>query len=122
MGHKLLIIDDDVDLSEGLAEIFTDEGFDVQTASSAEEGLEVLQKNAFAAILVDIRLPGMDGIAFLKGLKSCPPKGKVFLVSGAPDAQKRVDAAGVAGAVSGIIRKPFDIPGLLELVKSSIRS
>ncbi|MDD5020369.1 MAG: response regulator [Candidatus Omnitrophica bacterium] len=120
MGPKVLIIDDDLDLCVGLTEILVDEGYQVQAAASAEQGLELLGNNGFAAVLVDIRLPGMDGIEFLKRLKGHPVKSKIFLVSGAPDAKKRVDAEGVAGVVSCIVGKPFDIPALLELIKSSI--
>ena len=62
MPDTILIIDDEAAIRESLAGILTDEGFAPLTAASAEEGLQLLDEKDVRLILLDIWMPGMDGL------------------------------------------------------------
>ncbi|HHO48260.1 MAG TPA: sigma-54-dependent Fis family transcriptional regulator [Desulfobacteraceae bacterium] len=70
MANTLLIIDDEESIRESLSGILGDEGFATLTASSAEEGLELLDQKDVDLILLDIWMPGMDGLEALKTIKN----------------------------------------------------
>ena len=65
MSKSILIVEDEETLRESIKRIFTKEGFTVDAAESAEQGLSLLETNAYDVIISDIILPGMDGIEML---------------------------------------------------------
>ena len=69
MPETILIIDDEKAIGESLAGILTDEGFSPLLAHSAEEGLQILDEKDIHLVLLDIWLPGMDGLEALKLIK-----------------------------------------------------
>jgi len=117
MNKKLLIVDDDLVLSHELSEMFIEDGHVVEMAGDGVKALELINKNPYDVILLDIKLPGMSGIEILKKLRDNPPKGNIFIVSGSPDAKKQLHAEGLSHLVKNIIAKPFDIQFLLDMVK-----
>ena len=66
MANTVLIIDDEVLIRESLCGILDDEGFVTLAASSAEEGLQILEENHVSLVLLDIWMPGLDGLDALK--------------------------------------------------------
>ena len=67
--HKLLIVDDEPGIRESLTGILEDEGYQVESAASGEAGLELIRKTAFDVILLDVWLPGMDGLETLERVR-----------------------------------------------------
>lgn len=63
--QRILVIDDDVSMRELLNAELTDEGYEVTTSESAFEGMAFLQNKSFALVVLDIKMPGMDGIEAL---------------------------------------------------------
>ncbi len=116
MATRLLIIDDDIDLCMGLADILSDMGYHVETVHDANAGLEKIRSDGFDVILLDIKLPGMNGIELLQRLRGKPPKGRIFIMSGAPDADELLSAAEVEDLTAGVIRKPFDMRLLEDMI------
>ncbi|MCX5751023.1 MAG: sigma-54 dependent transcriptional regulator [Candidatus Saganbacteria bacterium] len=86
----------------------------VETASSGEEGLEKLKELKVPLVLLDVRLPGMNGIEVLKRIKKTNPDIEVLVVSALPDVKLAVDAIKL-GAYDYIV-KPFDANELINLV------
>ena len=70
MSHKILVIDDDENIRQLLNLEFTDLGYDVKLAESAFNGLNILKDNDVDLIVLDIKMPGMDGIETLEKIIS----------------------------------------------------
>ncbi len=68
MNHRILIVDDEVNIQQGLMDFFTDETrFEVRAASSGEQAIDILEIFSPTVCIVDMRLPGMDGNDFIIG-------------------------------------------------------
>ena len=63
---RLLVVDDEEAICEGCRRIFSRQGFEVEKSSDASQGLHLAEENDYAAILLDIKMPNMDGIEFLE--------------------------------------------------------
>ena len=82
MDKKVLIVDDEERIVQSIAGVLEDEGFRVTTARSGEEAIRVFQQEEPDVTLLDIWLPGMDGIEILKRLKGIAPGCQVIMISG----------------------------------------
>ena len=81
-GIRLLIVDDNRSVLRSLDGVLSDEGYLVDTAASAEEGLRLVESTIYDAIFLDIWLPGMDGIDALKQIRTRRPRQYVIMISG----------------------------------------
>jgi DNA-binding response OmpR family regulator len=118
MAKRILLVDDDKELAEELAEILRDEGFLIDTAYDGPTGLEMTKKTVYSAILLDVKMPGMNGLELLREIRKSNSSSKVFLVSGNPFLEKLAEQENITGLVTGLINKPFDIDGLLRQLNS----
>jgi len=82
MAQKILIVDDEKSIQESLAGILGDEGFEPTCSDSAEEGLARIEEEKIDLVLMDIWMPGMDGIDALKRIKETHPHLPVIMISG----------------------------------------
>ena len=74
MNPSILIVDDEQSLREMLEILFSREGYNVATAASGPEALELFKKNLFQVVLTDIRMRPMDGLSLLKEIKALRPQ------------------------------------------------
>lgn len=111
---KLLIIDDEIDVSTLVKNYLEKEGFSVLTATDGKTGIEILQNDDIDLVLLDLALPQMDGNEILKQMKKLNIKVKVILITAYKDAQRIVEA--YKNGISDCVFKPFD----LKLLKSVI--
>lgn len=116
-GARILVIDDHADLVENLQEILEDDGARVETASSAEAGIE-LAKDPFDVALVDVRLPDDRGPAVVPRLKTGDGLAEVLLVTGHASVQDAAEAV-KAGAFAYIL-KPFDSEELVATIRRAV--
>jgi DNA-binding NtrC family response regulator len=114
---NLLIVDDDRALVESLCVVFHGR-YHLHTAFSAEEAVRLLREQPVDAMLLDVVLPGIDGVAFLKTLRRDYPQLPVVMISGAASIRPVMQALDL-GAVD-YIRKPFDIDALRRVVSRSL--
>lgn len=114
---RLLVVDDDLDTCANLADILSDLGYEVQTALDATTALRHLGKQAFDVVLLDLKMPGMDGLQLYRELKRRSPSTVAILITGFADAETRQRADQVG--VWRILPKPVDVPALLPLISEA---
>ncbi len=119
MLSAILVIDDESAIRESLSGILEDEGFQPVTASSAEEGLTVLSQKDIHLILLDIWLPGMDGIEALKQLRQDWSEIPVIMISGHGTIETAVQATRI-GAFD-FIEKPLSYDKVILSVTQGLR-
>ena len=102
---KILLIDDDEWIRDSLNLFFESEGCHITVLETAEEGMEELKERAYDIIIADYRLPGMDGLEFLKQIKESYPEAMKILIT-AYGSKELVSEAYRIG-VRDFIEKPF---------------
>jgi len=115
---SILIIDDDTQVHDMLRRMFTKEGFEVNTATSGEEGLDCAREIKPSAIILDVLMPGMDGWSVLASLKSDTELSDipVIMLSMVDDRTR-----GYAMGVTEYLTKPADKQHLLTVLRRSVR-
>lgn len=108
MADAILIVDDNVTNLKLAKVLLTAEGYRVRTAADAEQALEVLAGFVPQLILMDIQLPGMDGLELTRRLKSNPTTRDVTVVALTAYAMKGDEEKALAAGCSGYISKPID--------------
>ncbi len=103
---RILAVDDQRYFRELIEEFLAAEGFEVQTASSGEEALHLLERSSFDIVLTDLVMPGMDGSELVHRVKSRNPDQDIVVVTGVVDVKTAVDAMKL-GATDYLL-KPFD--------------
>ena len=102
---RLLVVDDEEVICEGCRRIFTRQGFEVEKCSDACQGLSLAKQNDYSAILLDIKMPTMDGIAFLEALRKQKADVPVVLMTGYPSIPNAASA--IRLGASDYVTKPF---------------
>lgn len=112
MSGTVLIVDDDPYIREALSDLLTDEGYSVLMAREGAEGLAVLAQHRPCVIVLDIMMPVMDGLTFLRHLNATVPfrNTPVIVMTAAPG--RLPGGLGVP-----VITKPIEIHALLELIR-----
>lgn len=103
--NKILLIDDEEDNVRLLSMSLRSDGYDVSTALSGEQGIEVFQQEKPELILTDIKMPGMDGIEVLKQIKGLDPDAEVIIITGHGDIENAIEA--LQFGASDFINKPI---------------
>jgi CheY-like chemotaxis protein/glycine cleavage system H lipoate-binding protein len=101
----LLVVDDEDAICEGCRRIFSRQGFAVQKCNSATQGLDLATHTDFSAILLDIKMPEMDGLHFLESLRKEKPEVPVVLMTGYPSIPNAASA--IRLGASDYVTKPF---------------
>ena len=113
----VLLVDDEVDFVEVLADRLASRGLAVDTAENGELALEKAEKRPFDAILLDMAMPGMDGIQTLKGLLRINPDLQVILLTGRATLGQAVEAMKL-GALD-LLEKPVEIETLVARIEEA---
>ncbi|WP_288436404.1 response regulator, partial [uncultured Pseudomonas sp.] len=88
----LLIIDDDTGLRDALAETAADQGYQVLQADGGEAGLQLLTQEAVDAVLLDLRMPGLDGLEVLARIRALPEPPAVTVLTAFASAGNTIEA------------------------------
>lgn len=111
---NILAIDDERNIRRLIRNELGLEGFEVATAQTGEEGLKLLEKRDFDVVLLDIRLPQMDGLEVLRHIRLRMPRPEVVMITGYGDIQTAVESMKLGAR--DYITKPFKLSELLALV------
>jgi len=117
MEEKVLLVDDEKKFLEVMSERLTTRGVTVTTATSAAEALEQIEANLFDAVILDLKMPGMDGIEALKRMKAKRPELQIILLTGHATVEKGVEAIKL-GAMD-FVEKPADLESLGDKIKQA---
>ena len=115
---KLLVVDDEMEICDFLKSFFEERAFDVKTANSGEEAVSVIGTVQPQVVLLDIHMPGMDGMQVLKKIKENYPKVKVIMVT-ALETREKIEEAMRLGA-DNYITKPLSLEYLEKDVQEKI--
>ena len=121
MKTAILFVDDDENVLRSLKRLFFEESFEVLTAGSGKEALEILKNKEVGVIVSDQRMPEMDGTQFLERAKKLAPCSVRIILSGHADVNAAMDAINKGGAWQ-YITKPWDDNELLIAVKNAIET
>ena len=118
--HNILIVDDEAGIRDRLAGILADEGYASSSVESGEACLDLLRKTAFDVVLLDIWLPGMDGLDTLEKIREFENPPEVIMISGHGTIETAVRATKL-GAYD-FLEKPLSLEKTLILVKNAIEA
>lgn len=117
MSEKVLLVDDEVDFLDTLSERMRTRGMEVSTSSSGSEALKKVEQEAYDVIILDLMMPGIDGLEALKVLKEKKPELQVILLTGHATVEKGIEAMKL-GAMD-FLEKPADLSQLTEKIKKA---
>ncbi len=118
MKKPVLIVDDEPIVRESIRDWLKDAGYQVTTAESGEEAIELIKKRDFGVMVLDIRLPGKTGITVLKEVKALKPQIKSIVITAYPTAELTAEAKKL-GAVDYLI-KPIAPDELERLIRETL--
>src|SRR5437016_9804784 len=116
---RLLVVDDEAGIRDSLSSILEDEGYQVEAVGSAEEALERAAAGDFEVVLLDVWLPGIDGLEALSRLQASPRPPAIIMISGHGTIETAVRATKL-GAFD-FIEKPLSLEKIIVLVRTAIR-
>ena len=119
MKEKILVVDDDKLVRDSLQSLITNAGYTVEVAKNGAEAEKMTQENYYSVVLIDIRLPDMNGIELLGKIKEYVPKTRKIILTGYPDLETAIQA--VNKRADGYLVKPFDPEALLKVIDDQIR-
>ena len=116
---RILAIDDEKNIRLLIDNEFSLEGFEVVTAASGEEGMALFESSKFDVVLLDIKLPKLNGIEILKRMKQLSQATQIIMITGYGDIGSAVEA--IKLGARDYVTKPFKLDELLKLVRLSIQ-
>jgi DNA-binding NtrC family response regulator len=118
-SHKILIVDDEISVRSSLEEWFLEDGFTVNTAENAEAALKKMHAGPYDIILLDIKMPGMDGITLQKKIKEIDADAIIIIMTAYASVDTAVEA--LKFGAFDYVTKPFDPDDLTHLIKNALK-
>jgi DNA-binding response OmpR family regulator len=115
MSEKVLIIDDEKDFLDIIAERIRARGMDVSTVTSVDVALNMIEEESFDVVIMDFMMPGMNGFQTLKAIKVKKPEVQIILLTGYVPEEKRIEAKAL-GALD-VLEKPPDLKDLIAKIR-----
>jgi two-component system response regulator AtoC len=117
LNRQILVVDDEAAVRSGIAQVLSRQNLAVTAAADATQALEELARQPFAIVLLDIKLPDMNGVELLKHLRRDFPETEVIMITGYPTIQGAVECIKL-GALDYLV-KPFRIDELEAVVQKA---
>ena len=131
MSKRVLLIDDDEEMCAELREILTDEGYEVQICLDGHKGREALEEGQYEAVILDLKLPGLNGYEILKSVRAQGCQAKIIVLSGRPltanqslipQSYAQIQEEHILKLADAVMNKPVAVPSLLDKVRSFVLS
>ena len=114
----ILIVEDEAIMRESLRDWLTDGGYQVETAEEGEKALKTIAEQDFGVVILDLRLPGKDGIEVLREARAKSPQLKGIIITAYPSVQTAVEAM-KEGAIE-YLPKPLDLNEMEKLIRDTL--
>jgi len=121
-GPKLVAIDDEVEFTKTIDQFFSARGFEVHVALTGTSGIELVDYHHPDVVLVDLKLPGMDGDEILKHVRRTHPATKVIVITAYNDGGKTRDRLLALGAFAHFDKPLSSLRDLFDTVKKAFAS
>lgn len=121
MRAKILIVEDDPDIRQMLSFGFANEPWDLTLAGDGETGLRNIEKHSFDCIILDIMLPGIDGIEVLKNIKKDEKKSQVPVIMTTAKGEDSDVVAGLELGADDYVVKPYSLKVLIARIRTALR-
>jgi DNA-binding NtrC family response regulator len=115
---KVLIVEDEAVVRESLRDWLTDDGYDVDVAGDGEEALSKIKEEGFGVIILDLRLPGIDGLKVFEEAREYRPETKGVIITAYPS-QETLEEAKKAGLLN-YLTKPFKVDELEKIISAAL--
>ncbi len=116
-SRRILIVDDEKNMRTTLQDILSAEGYDVDAADCGEKAVKMFERRPYDLVLLDVRMPGMDGLEAFRILKRTRASANVVLMSAYSMEQVRRQV--LDEGASAFVRKPLDVESLLQLIRGT---
>ena len=117
---KILLVDDEAEFVTTLAERLEIRGFKAEAAISGQQALELVKDRNFDAAILDVKMPGMDGLEVMKKIRELHPDVPVILLTGYGSTDDGVQ--GVNKGAFDYLMKPLDIEELISKIQEALAS
>jgi two-component system, NtrC family, response regulator HydG len=115
MTMRVFIVDDDQDHAESVADVLELRGFSAEVSFSGEHAVERFREEDFDVVLMDVKLPGMNGVETFFEFRKIRPDARVFMMTGF--SVEQLVAQAVENGALGVLHKPFAVDQLLEMLE-----
>jgi len=119
VAKPILVVDDEPIVRESIRDWLKDAGYEVATAETGEEALEVMKKQDFGVVVLDVRLPGKTGLRVLKEIKAVKPGIKSIIITAYPT-DEFAEEAKLLGAIDYLV-KPIAPDDLERLIRETLQ-
>jgi len=117
LDAKVLLVDDEEDFCDLLAERLGNRGMKVNTVNSGEDALSKVENESFDAIIVDFSMPGIDGLETLRRIKEKRPDLEIIMLTGHATVQNSIEAMKLGA--EDLLEKPVNLQDLIEKIKEA---
>jgi DNA-binding NtrC family response regulator len=119
VATRVILIDDEVDLLQMLAQELTDAGFEVTAVDNGRDAIRAVQRERFDVAITDFKMPDMDGLETAVALKQIDPQLPIIMATGYAS-KAAVLALGPYQLLVGLLLKPFGLEQVLEVVDHAL--
>ncbi len=116
--RKILLVEDEAVVRESVRDWMVEDGYEVECVGSGEEALERMKKEAFGVVVLDLRLPGIDGLQVFEQAKELTPETKGVIITAYPSKETREKAKRLG--LLDYLPKPFKVEDLEKIVAGAL--
>ncbi len=115
---RVLVVDDEEALRYLLSTELVAEGYEVETAGDGDEAIEAIKKKDYDVVLLDIKMPRVDGFEVLRFIKQNKPEIKVIMLTAYADVKNAIEALKLGA--SDFVSKPYDLEDILTSINRAL--
>jgi two-component system, OmpR family, response regulator len=116
---RILLVDDEVAFANNIAKLISKRGYEVMTVYNGESAIKAVEENEFDVIVLDLKMPGLDGMATLKQIKKRQPQVEVIILTGHGSMDSGID--GIQLGAFDFIMKPVRFDDLHESIRQAFQ-